>query len=90
MKIRLRTEKNHETGEIVRFKDDIFHYLRNVLKVSEGEDIYLFNDKFEYYSSIIEINKKEIIIDIHDAEDINETLNTLYRKRNYSINDSIF
>lgn len=51
-------------------KDELFHHLKNVLRVKKGEVIRLFNNNAIFFCSIEEVNKSEIILSVNNVEDI--------------------
>jgi len=50
--------------------EEITHYLKNVLRLKNGEQIIIFNGRGGEYSGVIEINKKNIILNIEQFDPI--------------------
>jgi 16S rRNA (uracil1498-N3)-methyltransferase len=50
--------------------EEITHYLKNVLRLKNGEQVIVFNGRGGEYSGVIEINKKNIILNIEQFDPI--------------------
>ncbi len=79
-KIRLYSDKNLRISSLLRIEDDNFHYIKNVMRLKKNDHFTIFNAKDgEFVCNIIEVNKKDIKIQIESQlrspndENINDT-----------------
>ncbi len=67
-RIRLYTDVNLEQGGIVECSENQTHYLSNVLRLQEGDEVYLFNGKDgEFKTHINKLSKKSIELAVDEC-----------------------
>lgn len=79
-KIRVYSNKNLRTSSLLKIEDEDFHYLKNVMRLKKNENFNIFNEiNGEFNCNIIEINKKDLKIQIEEQihtpaeENLNDT-----------------
>ena len=66
-KIRIYSEKNLRFSSLLKIDDSNFHYIKNVMRLKKDDYFNIFNDKDgEFNCKIIEINKKDLKIQIEN------------------------
>ena len=67
-KIRVYSNKNLRTSSLLRIENEDFHYIKNVMRLKLNENFIIFNEfDGEFNCSIIELNKKDLKIQIKDC-----------------------
>ncbi|MBR1544660.1 MAG: 16S rRNA (uracil(1498)-N(3))-methyltransferase [Alphaproteobacteria bacterium] len=79
-KIRVYSDKNLRTSSLLRIENDDFHYIKNVMRLKKNEHFIIFNGTDgEFNCNIIELNKKDLKIQIEEKlrsasdENLNDT-----------------
>lgn len=76
-KIRLFCEKSLEEKKLIKFINDDFHYLSNVMRCDIGSIVLLFNEiNGEFQSKVIEKSKKELVLSIIKRSEYEKIINT--------------
>ena len=74
--IRVYINLQIRSGKTITVTGEDFHYLKNVMRVSNGRIINIFNEKDGEFSSIVKsVTKKDIILDVMENIKTSETEN---------------
>ncbi|WP_371188373.1 16S rRNA (uracil(1498)-N(3))-methyltransferase [Thalassotalea maritima] len=59
---------DYTVGQTITLSDDVFGHVIRVLRLKQGDTIYLFNgDGHDYQATLVEVSKKQAVADITQA-----------------------